>query len=358
MKKIVILVFASIIMSFAFSQSDFQVIAEVNLTKREPITVGELKLFVKNLEATAGQKTTVEQRKEILASLIDNKLVLQLAQKNGTKIPDSRVNEYFQYMLSSMVGQPITENQFESVVKNKGYASFDAFMKEQTGMTVSRYKEFLRDQLTSQNYIMSAYANELQKIDASSAEVEQAYDANKQDFVRPDMLTAFMVTVEKKGQTSSEKAKIDALRARLLSNTKATDQIGKESQKENAGYTALNLYMYKNEQTAQSLGITMSELMQIFNLNVNTVTEVKEMPTNFQFFVIVSKEKMKFLGLNDKIDPAQDVTVRQLLHNNIKLQKQNAAFAEATKKTVDSVKNDKNYKISKTDAELNKLLAW
>lgn len=357
MKKIFIGL-ATFFTAILFAQSDFQVIAEVNLTKREPITVGELKLFVKNLEATAGQKSSVDERIHILDTLIDNKLVLQLAQKQGIKIPDSQVNEYFQYMLSSIAGQPITETQFEAQIKAQGFSSFDNFMQKQTGMTVSHYKEFIRNQLTGQAYILSSYGEEIQKIDATESEIAQAYDANKQSLVRPDMVTSFLVVVEKAGKTATEKAMADSLRARLLSNPKLTDKISKEAQKEGSGFVAGNLYLYKNEQTAKTLGITMPQLLEIFNLGINTVTEVKEMPTNFQFFVILAKDQMKFLTLNDKVDPSQDTTVREFIRNNIRMQKQNLAFSDAIKKVVETVKNDKNYKMSKSDTELRKLLSW
>lgn len=358
MRKYFVLLFISISASFLFAQNDFQVIAEVNLTKREPITVGELKVAVKNFEATTHQKTTAEQRRQVLDSLIDSKLVLQLAKKQGIKIPDSRVNEYFQGMLSNMVGQAITESQFEQLIKGQGYASFDAFMNEQTGMTVARYKEFIRDQLIGQAYILNSYGEKIEKIDATDEEIKQAYESNKQSFVRPDMLTTFMVVVEKKGQTADEKAKADALRARLVANPKLTEQIAQESRKENSGFFATNLYVYKTEQSAQTFGISMAQLMELFNLKINTVTDVKEMPGNFQFFLIMKKDNMKFLGLDDKMDPSQDVTVRQIIQSNIRGQKQNIAFANFIQEVVATVKNEKSCKISKSDEELLKLLAW
>lgn len=359
MKKVsILLVTYFVSFTMVFAQNDFKVIAEVNLTRREPITVGTLRKYVNNFEAQARRPLTVDERRQILDSLIDNRLVLQLARKEGVKIADSQVDEYFQAMLSQMVGQHISESQFEAEIKAQGFSSFDSFMKEQNGMTVSEYKEFLRDQLTSQAYIFKKHGNDIQKVDATNAEVEKYYDVNKQHITRPDMITAFFVAVEKKGKTSKEKSKIDSLRTRVSANPRSTSQILEEAQKEGSGFIAMDLYISKTEQAAMSLGITMSELLQLFNLSVNKVTEVKEMPNNFQFFVIKAKDKMKFLKLDDKMDPAQDITVRQYLQMTIRNMKQQQAMAEAITEVVKSVKNSKTFKISQKDSELNKLLAW
>ena len=357
MKKVAVVLFTALA-AFAFAQNDLQVIAEVNYSKREPITLGTVKTYVKNFEGQAQRTLTVEERRQILDVLVNSRLVLQLAQKEGIKVADSQVNEAFQYQLSQMVGQPITESQFEEKIKAEGYKSLEDFLKQQTGMTLAQYKERVRDELTHQIYIGQKYGAEIQKIDATQTEIEKYYDVNKQTFVRPDMVTAFLVAVEKKGQTATERAKIDALRARLLANPKATAQIEKEAKQENAGFITTTGYIYKTDQAAQSLGITMAQLLELFDLKVNTVTEVREMSNNFQFFVITGKENMKFLKLNDKIDPEQDTTVSQYLQAMIRAQKQQEAVQSAINDVVKSIRTDKTVKFSKTDDELKKLLAW
>jgi basic membrane protein len=357
MRKVAVVLFTALA-AFAFAQNDLQVIAEVNYSKREPITLGTVKTYVKNFEGQAQRTLTVEERRQILDVLVNSRLVLQLAQKEGIKVADSQVNEAFQYQLSQMVGQPITESQFEEKIKAEGYKSLDDFLKQQAGMTLAQYKERVRDELMHQIYIGQKYGAEIQKIDATQTEIEKYYDVNKQTFVRPDMVTAFLVAVEKKGQTATERAKIDALRARLLANPKATAQIEKEAKQENAGFITTTGYIYKTDQAAQSLGITMAQLLELFDLKVNTVTEVREMSNNFQFFVITGKENMKFLKLNDKIDPEQDTTVSQYLQAMIRAQKQQEAVQSAINDVVKSIRTDKTVKFSKTDDELKKLLAW
>lgn len=357
MKRLYIIFFA-FLGSLAFAQNDFQVIAQVNYSKKEPITLGTLRTYVKSFESQAGRALTVAERRTILDSLIDNRLVLQLAQKEGIKIPDSAINERFQMELSQTVGQPVTESQFETEIRSKGFSSLDDFMNKQIGMNVNQYKEFLRESLTVQTYIGQKYGAEIQRIDATNAEIEQYYDVSKQNLIRPDTVTAFLVAVEKKGKTDAEKTKINALRARLAANPKNTAQIQKEAAQENSGMLAMTLYLAKNEQTAQSLGISMPQLLEIFNMKIGTVTDVSEMNNNFQFFVILGNDRMKFLTLDDKLDPSQDVTVREYIRMNIRMMKQGQAAQQFVSKVVSSIKNDKTFKITKSEKDLEKLLAW
>lgn len=357
MKKIVIAFFACL-MSLAFAQNDLQVIAEVNITKREPITLGLLKLYVTNAEKQAGRSLTVQERREYLDILMANKALQQIAQKEGIKIADSQVNEYFEQQLSGFVGQPITEKQCEAQIKKQGFNSLDDLMKQQIGMTTSQYKEFIRGKLMNEQYILSKHGPAIQNAVATEEEIAKYYDVYKQNMVRPDSANVFLVAVQKAGATATEKATIDALRTRLVSNPKAVEQLKKEAAAEHANFFAADMILYKTEQAAAGLGITMEQLLELFALKIGTITEIKEMPDNFQFFVMQSKEPMKFLTLDDKIDPRQDVTVRIFISQNIQMYKQDQAFKQAVEEEISAVKNDKTFKISKSENDLQKLLAW
>ena len=96
MKKTVISLFIVVSLSIgAFAQTNLQPIAEVKFSGRAPITLGQLKSRVSVLEKEIGRKTTFEERKQVLDSLIDERLIVQAAEKDGIKIMDSEVNNYF-----------------------------------------------------------------------------------------------------------------------------------------------------------------------------------------------------------------------------------------------------------------------
>src|SRR5574344_656567 len=76
-----------------FAQNDLQPLAVVKLNKPETITLKQLRTRVEAYQKQTGTATfTADQKKEILDALIDEKLVVQAAQKEGLTVTDSQVN--------------------------------------------------------------------------------------------------------------------------------------------------------------------------------------------------------------------------------------------------------------------------
>mgnify|MGYP002625914001 FL=1 len=122
-----------------FAQNDLQALAVVKLHKPETITLRQLKSRVEMYQKQNGVSSfTVDQKKDILAAIIDEKLVVQAAQKANMQITDSQVEQYFLQSVSQQVGQQVTEAQFADIVKSQTGLSLDDFMKQQLGMNVDR----------------------------------------------------------------------------------------------------------------------------------------------------------------------------------------------------------------------------
>lgn len=359
MKKSFYAVFLMLcIVSVSFAQADLQPIVEVNLLRREPVTLRQLKLQVSNLEKVYGRKLNVEERRKVLDSIINERLVKQAAEKEGIKIPDSQVNEYFNNLLSQQVGYPITESEFSKLIKNETNQSLDEFMKTQTGMGVEESKEFLRGQISVQMYVMQKKSSELQNIAGpTDGEIRSQYEINKQSFVRPDTVKLFLVVVPKEKDGKAEKAKIDELNKKLNANPKLVADIKKDSGKEN-GYVAEFIYAARTPLAAQQLGITVDALMEIFKQKVNFVSPVTDMTSNYQFFVVMEKLDAKILTLSDVIDPNQTTTVYEYIRQSLSAEKQNLALQKAIQDLTNDLRISSNFKILKKDEALEKLLSW
>ena len=94
-----------------FAQSDLQVLAVVKYNKNESITVKQLKTRCEVYRKQLNRVLTLEEKKSTLDSLINEKLMLQAAQKEGITIPDSYVDQYFAQAMSQSVGRAITEKE-------------------------------------------------------------------------------------------------------------------------------------------------------------------------------------------------------------------------------------------------------
>lgn len=224
MKKIALGLALFFAAAFAvFAQNDLQALAVVKLSKPETITLRHLKSRVEMYQKQSGMSSfTVDQKKDILAAIIDEKLVVQAAQKANMQITDSQVEQYFLQSVSQQVGQPVTEAQFAEIVKAQSGLSLDEFMKQQLGMSVADYKVFLKNQLLAQQYVLSQKQNEIKNVAPTDEEIRTFYDLNKASFVWNDMVKIFLVIVPKNAKDNeAAKAKADSMLADL--KAKKTD---------------------------------------------------------------------------------------------------------------------------------------
>ena len=121
-----------------FAQSDLQPLATIKLNKSESITLKQLKARAETYKKQTGLTSfTNEQKKEILDSLIDERLVVQAATKAGMVLTDSQVNELFLQTLANQVGQVVTEAEYAAIVKNQTGLTMDQFFQNQLAMSVS-----------------------------------------------------------------------------------------------------------------------------------------------------------------------------------------------------------------------------
>lgn len=342
-----------------FAQTTLQPIAEVKLSARAPITLGQLKTRVSALEKELGRKMTVEERKQTLDGLINEKLIVQAAEKDGIKIMDSEVNNYFNEYVSSQLGKQVTEADFAQLIKENTNMSLDEYMKAQNGMTLAEFKNFLRTQLTAQAYVMQKKQKELQSIASpSDDQIRSYYEVNKQSFVQPDTVQLFLAVAPKEDKASAAKKTIEDIQKKLTANTKATADIRIKSQEKNAGYQAGELFVSKTALAAEQLGIPMEELLKIFNMKSGEVSPVTETGTNYQCFVVLEKKDAKILGLSDVVEPGGNISLYKYIKKMVIMQRQNEALNNALVSVTNDLRKAENFTIFKTGADLDKALSW
>ena len=216
MKRFAIALFTLLMSAAVFAQSDLQVLAVVKLNKNEPITVKQIKTRVEMYEKQRGASLSVDDRKKVLDALIQEKLVLQAAQKAGLTLTDSVVEKMFVQQLSAqLVGRTVTQSELEQFVKQQTNLSLDEFMKQQIGMSVAEYKTYLKNQTLVQQYIFSQRENELKSVAPTDDEIRSFYELNKSSFVWTDMMKLFLVVVPKGEDAEAARAKANDLYTKL-----------------------------------------------------------------------------------------------------------------------------------------------
>lgn len=341
-----------------FAQADLQPLVVVKLNKNESITVKQLKNRVATYEKQMGRTLNADDRKKILDTLIDEKLMLQAATKSGISIPDSAVDQYFVQWMSQQVGQNLSEKELGELIKKTQGVSMDQFLVQQVGMNVAEYKIYLKNQLIIQQYVIQQKQQEVQKIAATDEEIRMYYESNKASFVMNDTMKIFLCIIPKSSDADSAKNKANELRNKYVDKKITGEQLTIQSQAENSGYQAGETLIPKTEVGAQAFGFSYSGLLNLFGRDEGFISDVQETTTDYRFVSVLKKYDAKMLGLSDSVQPEATVTVYQYINQNLSYQKQMAYLQQAAQDLADSFDIPANVEWKKTGDDLTKLLSW
>ena len=359
MKRFAIALFTLLMSAAVFAQSALQGLAVVKLNKNEPITVKQIKTRVEMYEKQRGASLSVDDRKKVLDALIQEKLVLQAAQKAGLTLTDSVVEKMFVQQLSAqLVGRTVTQSELEQFVKQQTNLSLDEFMKQQIGMSVAEYKTYLKNQTLVQQYIFSQRENELKSVAPTDDEIRSFYELNKSSFVWTDMMKLFLVVVPKGEDAEAARAKANDLYTKLKDKKMSVNQLTVESKKENSGFQSGEIIINKNTTSAQQLGISYTDLISLFGNEKDYLASVSEFDTHFQFYMVVKKYDAKMLGLSDVVQPDSTTTVYDYIRSTLGEQKVMQYYTVAAQEIAVGLDTEENVERKKTGDALTKLLSW
>ena len=144
MKQIIFVILGLLIAIPAFSQADLQPAATVNLIRTEPITVRQLRIEVERMERATSRTLTQAERLQILDVMINERLVLQAAERDRITVSENELNQQIQQLragLAQQLGRQPTDAEFAQAVMNE------------SGMDVPTFRDNLRKQMIMQKYL-------------------------------------------------------------------------------------------------------------------------------------------------------------------------------------------------------------
>ena len=332
------------------------VLAVIKHNKTEQVTSNHLRSRIEFLKKETGVESfTIEQKKQILDSLISEKLVAQAAAKEGITISDSQVNAAFLNTFSQQLGQQVTESQLSDFIERQTGKTLGVYMKDQTGMSLDEYKEYLKNQLVAQQYVYSKKQEELKKVVATDEEIRSAYEMNKSAFVWNDMAKLFLVMVPKGTDAASSKSLADSLRTQYQKSKSAEEKI-KLSEDNGKKYQAGYLVVAKTSSQAQQLGWSYDKLMELFGRNKGYVSELSATENDYQFYSVVDKYNAKMLELSDVVEPDSTITVYDYIKQRLSAQKQSQFLTTAAQEIAKSLETKTSVERKKTGTALDKVL--
>ncbi|MCL2138876.1 MAG: peptidylprolyl isomerase [Treponema sp.] len=340
MKQIAFLsVFFLFFEGFIFAQSDLQTAATVNLVKTENISVKQFRSEVEKMEKAVGQTLNSSQRREVLDAMINERLVLQAAERDKITVTDNEVNKQIDELKSQMVqllGRSPTDAEFATAVKN------------QTGLDMPAFRDQLKRGLVLQKYIMTKKQSQFDNIKPpTNQEIIEMYNLTKSQFVRPDTVRFSMVQVPYGNDNASKtkaKALIDQLAREIGTNPSKFDDVVLRGQAPNSGYMAGDgSYLPRNMEAAQIVG---QEFINVaFGLKQGEVSRVIEGKPGYQIIKITETYTQKNLELDDIFQPGSRVTVREYIGNIMAQEKQGEAVEKATDEIFKELRSGKTFQV-------------
>jgi len=340
MKRITLFtLFSLFIGAWCFAQADLQPAAIVNLVRSEPITVKQFRTEVERMEKAARRSLNDKERRDVLDSMINERLAIQAAEKDKITVSENEVNQQINQIKSQMVqaiGRQPTDAEFATAIKNE------------TGLEMTAFRDQARRQLVTQKYLMTKKQSVFEKIQTpTDADITNAYNLTKAQFVRPDTVRFSMIQIEY-GPDAASKTKAKDLADRLIkeigSSPSKFDEVVLRGQAPNSGYQAGDAgYLPRNMEAAQVVG--QDFITTAFNLKQGEVSKLMEGVRGYQIIKVTETYAQKNLELDDIFQLGTRVTVRNYIGNSLLQERQMEALKKATEELVSELRAGKTFQI-------------
>ncbi|MHC6202880.1 peptidyl-prolyl cis-trans isomerase [Breznakiellaceae bacterium SP9] len=338
MKQLFLFSLALLVAGFGFAQTDLQPAAIVRLTKSEPITVKQFRTEVERMEKSAGRPLSATERRQVLEVMINERLVIQAADRDKVIIADTEVNQQLTQMRNARAqstGRQMTDVEFALAVR------------EETGLELAAFREQIRRQLIMQKYLLTKKQSLFSSIkQPTDAEILNMYNLAKAQFVRPDTVRFSLIQTSYANTAERPKAKetIDRLSREIGKNPSKFDEAVLRSQVPNSGYQAgEGGYLPRIVQAAQRFG--QDFINSAFSLKQGEVSNVLEGPRSFSIIKVTETYSMKALELDDLAQLGSRITVKDYIRNTMLQDQQQQVLEKASAELVSELRTGNPFQI-------------
>jgi len=338
--KRLILIFVGIFTAVsAFSQAGLQPAATVNLIRTEPVTVGQLKIEVERMEKASGRALTQSERLQVLDVMINERLVIQAAERDRVLLTDNELNQQvnqFRASMAQQLGRQPTEAEFSQAVMNE------------SGLDVPTFRDQLRRQLIVQKYLVAKKGDIIQGVKSpTDDDIASEYAVRKTELVRPDTIRFNMIQIPY-GADASARARArtlaDSLVREINNDPSKFDEVASRSVAPNSGFQAGDAgYLPRNNEARQVAGQAFMDTA--FALKQGQVSRLIEGQQGFQIVKITENYASKQLELTDIFQLGTRVTVREYIGQFLLNQRQQAALAKASEELVSELRSGRTFQI-------------
>jgi parvulin-like peptidyl-prolyl isomerase len=335
-----------LIQGLVFGQLIDKSVATYKLTKTEIITLKQFQRTIAAYEQRVGRAFTAAERKQFLEQLIDEKLVLQAAGRDGVTVTDGEVKQSLQQiklvMAEMQLGTKISDDQFMQLIKAQ---------EAQSGVTWDDLMEEVESQALIQKYVQQKQGALLKSVkEPSESEIQDYYDENRANFISPEMMRIKQLVVITQGMpgsvTEKYKAKIDDIYAEITKKGASLDQFSDiyiEGQSEKIGGLSIGIWQRDDEKNKAIYGKDF--YTKLFKMKDGALSAVIKSNVGYHIVQILEKIPFKTLALEDKIPPKNVSTVREQIKVALAQQNANELYQQASAALVKEIRKTAMVKI-------------
>jgi len=338
-RTIFITVFCFLAAVSGFAQVDLQPAATVNLIRTEAITVRQLRSDVERRQSVMGRALTQAERLQVLDLMINERLVLQAAERDRITVTENELNQKMQEHRSSMaqsIGRQPTDTEFAQEIM------------AQTGFDLPSFREETRRQLIVQKYLLTKKADLINSIRApTDEEIAAEYNIRRTQFIRPQTVRFSMIQVPYGPDAASkERARTlaNSLYREIGSSPSRFDEVAARSAVPNSGYQAGDAgYLPLTVEARDALG---SNFLNIaFSLSQGQVSTLIEGVQGFQIIKVTENYEERRLELHDIAQLGTNVTVRAYLGQYLLSLRQQEIVTRASQELVAELRAGRTFQI-------------
>jgi len=322
-----------------FSQSGLQPAATVNLIRTEQITVGQLRTECDRMEKAASRSLTAAERRQVLDVMINERLVMQAAERDRVSVTENEVNSQIQQLRAAMA---------QSLGRQPTDAEFAQAIQSESGLEMPAFREQMRRQMIVQKYLIHKKGDLINSIKVpTDAEILAEYNLLRGELVRPETIRFSMIQVPYGPDAASRtraRTLVDRLHREIGSDLSKFDDVASRSVAPDSGYQAGDAgYLPRNQEARQVVGQAFMDAA--FALRQGQVSRVIEGLQGFQIIKVTENYAVKNLEINDLIQLGTRITVREYIGQLMLTQRQQAILAQASQELVSELRTGRSFTV-------------
>ncbi len=321
-------------------------VASVELIRRTPISLKQLKLDIGRIETLTKKPMSQQARADYLDLMIKDILFMQYCEREKITVSDAEINQVIVGMKSQVLEQVKANPASVDQATLTNWASTGTIPDESfyailqsLGVQAADLKTYVKKRLLLQKY-MATRKKEIEALPRPTYdEIEKYYNEHSADLLRPYAvkLSIIYVDTRKLDEAAKRKAKelAESLYSKVKGNPTKFNEMVLRSLEKGSGYVGTPEYMYADDEDFRKL-FGEHFYKAAMALKANEISPLLSGDNGYHILKAVETYPSKQLELTDPITLGEKGTVYEYIGNLLYTERTNAA----TQKILETLLNE------------------